>query len=136
MTAGSADLIISAPRDRGDSFGGLHGFRIAELDFRRPDSAGNMYPVIVSRTLQRLSRVHGAIQLLLLLAIVFSSLAGLLDLQPLPLSVLLCHLLLVMSQFRHVDKVVLSVLDRAQDAFVLLLPVSLVSPQFYGSSDC
>jgi hypothetical protein len=79
-----------------------------------------MHPVIVSCTLERLAGVDWAIHLLLLLAVVFGSFAGLLNFNLFPLAVFLRHLLLVVCEFRKLDKIMLSLLNRAQDTFVLL----------------
>lgn len=79
-----------------------------------------MDPVVVRCALQRLARVDRPVHVLLSLLIEFGSLACLLNFYPLTLTILVRHLLLVVSKFRLVDKLVLSVLNRTQDTLVVL----------------
>lgn len=120
LITGLADLVISGPWDGRDALRGFQCLGVAKLDFRGPYSASDMNPIIVRGALERLARVHRAVHVFLLLAVELGSLAGLLDFQLFSLSILLRHLLLMMRELRQLHKVVLGVLDRAQDAFVLL----------------
>lgn len=79
-----------------------------------------MHPVIVSCTLERLAGIDRAIHLFLLLTVVFSSFAGLLNFNLFSLAVFLGHLLLVVCEFRQLDEIMFGLLNRAQDTFVLL----------------
>lgn len=120
LVTGLADLVILCSRDRWDPLRRFHCLGVTKLDFRRPYGAGDMHPVIVSCALERFAGVDWAIHLLLLLAVVFSGFAGLLNFYLFSLAVFLRHLLLVVCEFRQLDKIMFSLLNRAQDTFVLL----------------
>lgn len=79
-----------------------------------------MHPVIVSGTLEWLAGVDWAIHLFLLLAVVFSSFAGLLNFYLFSLAVFLRHLLLMVREFRQLDEIMFSLFNGAQNTFVLL----------------
>lgn len=64
-----------------------------------------MHPVVVCSSLERLSRVDGPVEILLPLAVEFSCLACLLNLDPFTLPILVRHLLLVMRELRLFEKV-------------------------------
>jgi hypothetical protein len=78
--------------DQGNAFAGAESLRIAEFDLGRPDSAGDMHPVIVGGSLQGLTRIDRAAHLFLLLAVVLGCSLGVLAFHPLPLLLLVCLL--------------------------------------------
>jgi hypothetical protein len=86
-----------------------------------------MDPIVISSALQRLSRVKRPVQLFLPLSVELCGFSSLLDLQPLPLTVFVGHLLLVVRKLGLLDEVVFRVLHGAQNAFVLLPRMSVSS---------
>jgi hypothetical protein len=125
LVTGLADLVVSGPRDGRNALGWFQRLGVAKLDFRSPHSTSDMNPVIIRGALERLARVHGAVHVLLLLAVELGSLAGLLNLELFSLSILLGHLLLMMCKLRQLHEVMLGVLNGAQDTFVLLFILSV-----------
>src|SRR5690625_2174112 len=120
LVASLAHLVVSGPRNRRDALGRLESLGVAKLDLWSPHRTGNVNPVVVRRTFERLSGVHRAVQVFLLLAVVLSSLARLLHFQPLTLAIFLRHLLLVVSKFRLFDEVLFGVLHGTEHTLVLL----------------
>lgn len=120
LITGLADFVILCSRDRWDSLRWFHCLGVTELDFGGPYGAGDVHPIVVSCTLERLAGVDWAIHLFLLLAVVFSSFAGLLNFHLFSLAVFLRHLFLVVCEFRQLNEIMFSLLNRTQDTFVLL----------------
>src|SRR5690606_2250470 len=90
-----------------------------KLDLWRPDSTGDMDPVVVGCAFQRLAWVYRPVRLLLLLAVVVGNFLGLLPLNLLPLAILI-RFLLVGRGLRHTHEVMSRVFDGAEHALVVL----------------
>jgi hypothetical protein len=115
-----AHLGVPRPRNHGDTFAGTEGLGIPKLDLGRPDSAGDVNPVVVGRPLQRFTRVDRAVHLFLLLAVVVGRLLGVFTLHPLSLTLLLGLLFVRIGDLGLLNKVVRGVFDRAEDTLVVL----------------
>jgi hypothetical protein len=84
----------SRARDQGDTLAGAESFGVTKFDLGRPDSAGDVDPVVVGGPFQGFAGIDRTIHLLLLFAVVVSRLLSVLTFHPLPLA-LLFGLLLV-----------------------------------------
>ena len=115
-----AHFRILGPRNQGYAFAGTEGLGVAKLDLGRPDCTGDVNPVVVRGPLQGFAGVEGAIRLLLFLAVVISRALCVLTLQPLALALPLRLLLVRVRDLGRLDKVVHSLLDWAEDTFVVL----------------
>lgn len=118
LFASSANLRVLGSVDQWDALNRGKRFGIAKLDFRGPNRASNMHPIVVCSPLQGFARVDGSVQLLLLLPIVFGSLDGILSLLAFTLTLLFGLLLMGILGWPY--KIMLRFFNRAKDALVAL----------------
>lgn len=107
------DLLVLCSGYQGNALRRLDGLCVGEFDLWSPHRAGDVNPVVVGSSLEGFPRVDRPTTVFLLLAIVVCCLSRLLDLELLPLPLLVGHLLLVMGELRGSYKVVLGLLHRA-----------------------
>ena len=124
LEANLAHFFESTPGDGWNPFRGVHGSCVAKFDLWSPNGTSNMNPVIISRSLQRLTRYNRSVKLLLSLLVGVCGLASLLNLQPLPFSILVRQLLFVMGEFWLLDHFLLCMFNWAQNTLVILSSVS------------